>query len=168
MSAPAPGDKRRGGIVARWHRPVTAEEVESALSSARHLFTWLSVQPVILALYVLDCADDRVVEALVRAGMKYTGARRLSGCPKAYYVLSMGVERLDVPLAYGGRRVVFGEQLEVAVSMANAMLSLAKAKLELLKRAASSIAALGCCDEATLCGAVEAMASADLAELRHC
>jgi tRNA wybutosine-synthesizing protein 3 len=166
ISAPKPGDKKLGGIVAKWHRPISVEEVKRALVYASHRYTWLSVQPVVLALYAYgEDVAETTVEALVRAGMKYTGARRLSSCPRTYYILSMGVERLDIPLVYEGRRLFDDEKLPVLVKMANELLSLAKTKLAALKRVAASISFWKPgSDEATLCGAGRAVIVADLAE----
>ncbi len=163
ISAPKPGDKKHGGIVAKWHRRVELNEVLEALKLANlQDYVWLSVQPAVLALYVYGTDNAfKLADILVKTGFKYTGVRRLSSCPSTYYVLSMGAERLDVPLIFKGKKIVDDGRLEVVVDMVNSLLTLAKQKLENLKRAAVVAALTLDCDEATLCGS---MKSIDLAE----
>ncbi len=167
ISAPLPGDKKHGGIVASWHRPVTVEELMEAIRLARHVFTWVSVQPVVLALYVHGRREaEAVAEALVKAGMKYTGLRPAHTCSETYYVFSMGTERLDIPVSFRGHRLIGDRDIAVIVEMLNTYLSLAKRKLESLRRAASLLHnLLGCGDEATLWGGVT---GTDLTEPSTC
>ena len=171
ISAPRPGDKRGGGVVARWHRPVRPRALVEAARMARGDYAWVSVQPVVLALYVRGLGNAfRLAEALVRAGMKYTGVRPSAACPDTYYVLSMGTERLDVPLAFRGRRLMGDEDLEALVEMLNSYLALAKSKLEAVRRAVASAkpALEGCGDEATLWRGGGPVSGTDLTEPLAC
>lgn len=150
FAAPSPGDKARGGIVAKWHRRVEPRElmeaVEEALRGLPGGFVWASAQPVVLALHACSQeAAEAVVRAAVRAGFKYTGYRL--GSIGDYYVTVQGVERIDVPLRVGGVEVPIG--YDALASLLNTYLSLAKAKLERLHRSLAAELPLlrGCSQE---------------------
>jgi len=139
FAAPRPGDKARGGIVAKWHRRVEPwelrEAVEEALRAMPRGFVWASAQPVILALHACSQeAAEAVVRAALRAGFKYTGYR--CGSIGGYYVTVQGVERIDVPLRVGDAEVSI--DYEVLATLLNTYLSFAKAKLERLHRSLSA------------------------------
>jgi tRNA wybutosine-synthesizing protein 3 len=157
IAAPRPHDKRRGGLVATWHRRVKTEELAEAVTEALRRgadwYVWVSAQPVILALHTcrLDAANDasRLLNSL---GFKYAGFR-FRERSRSYYIVVQGSERLDVPLAVRGRRLRTLEQLDVITDVLNDYLSLAKNRLEELKRAAALLRARFCSgdEEATLC-----------------
>ena len=142
IAAPAPGDKKRGGVVARWHRRVRPEELRSAAEEALaggHGFVWVSAQPVMLELYScrLDVALE-VVGAAVRLGFKYSGVRPSRN---GFYVVHIAsTERIDVPLrGPGGLMVEPGEAL---AELLNSYLTLTKARLGRLRRLAAVVAVL--------------------------
>ena len=155
FAAPSPGDKRLGGIVRSWHRRIGVDEFYAATSMALnkgYKFVWASAQPVILALYTCnEIIAKLVVDIAASAGFKYAFYRRTSN---KYYVLILGVERIDIPISIGGKQVIplGNDNLHIIVDTLNTYLTLAKSKLQRLKRAvAVSIPALmGSCEEATL------------------
>ncbi|WP_048061340.1 tRNA(Phe) 7-((3-amino-3-carboxypropyl)-4-demethylwyosine(37)-N(4))-methyltransferase [Hyperthermus butylicus] len=156
FAAPSPGNKRLGGIVHSWHRRINVDEFYTAIRTAldtSYRFVWASAQPVILALYTCSEAVAKlVVDVAVSAGFKYAFYRRASS--GKYYVLILGVERIDIPLSIGGKQIIplSKEKLHDVVDVLNTYLTLAKSKLRRLKRAvATSITVLkGSCEEATL------------------
>ncbi len=145
FSAPSPGDKRRGGIVAKWHRRVTVKELREATRLASGRFAWVSAQPVILAFHSCSlAAAQALVEAAEAAGFKYAGYRFTH---VSYYGIIKGAERVDLPL-----EAVSAMGLGQAAALLNEYLTLTKARLERLKRAVASVLPVlsGACDEATL------------------
>ncbi|NOZ88507.1 MAG: hypothetical protein GXO15_01130 [Crenarchaeota archaeon] len=140
IAAPEPGDKRGGGVVASWHRRVEPGEISDALSKVSGMrFVWLSVQPPMLN--VLVCGIElalAAVEAFQRVGFKYSGLR-----PTAtgfYLVHVASTERVDIPIMFQGQ--AFTPVTPQLVEMLNTYLSLGKAKLERMRRAAASLLAL--------------------------
>ncbi len=148
IAAEEPGDKLRGGVVARWHRRVGLDELLHALRLASTRHVWVSVQPPMLNVYV--CNFETALEAVRvfhRAGFKYASVRPTgSGYP---LVQIMSTERIDVPVIYNGRVVVNLD--ESLVRLLNEFLALGKAKLDRMKRAASALLASTCgYEDATL------------------
>ena len=156
FAATSPGDKRGGGIVAKWHRPITSKELLQALGQEmlrKYEFVWVSAQPIIIALHTCDLEiANELIRISDRVGFKYSGMKITN---KSYYVMIIGTERIDIPLRVGGNVFIDpsdAERIESLVKILNTYLSLAKRKLDRLKRAlATSYTMLEKrCEEATL------------------
>ncbi len=163
FAAPQPGDKRRGGIVVSWHRTVRLEEFSSALEEVAGRYSgvaymWVSAQPVILTMYAYgETIAREVVSLALRAGLKYTGYRRVDD--RIFYIFVLGTERIDIPIMFRGVRLQLRENYSVLVEMLNSYLMLAKAKLERLKRMFSanySVLYTACRSEGVECAGEEA------------
>jgi len=112
FAAPSPQDKKRGGIIAAWHRPVTLREFTRALADAMktgHPYVWASAQPPLLALHTcrFSCADE-AADVAARHGFKYSGYRYLRRS-KSYYMVIRGQARIDVPFRAGSREILSSE-----------------------------------------------------------
>ncbi len=166
VSAPLPGDKRRGGIVTCWHERVNAGELERTLNkileASRNNIVWISVQPLIITMYAYDeYAALRFTKIALEHGYKYSGYRRVS--EGFYYVTIVGTERLDIPLMFKGVHVV--NDYKVLVDILNTYLTLTKVKLHSFKRRVTAlITSLNCYDDATLRGLIRDDLYADLSE----
>jgi len=139
VSAHLPGDKWRMVTLAKWHRPVSVEDVLSVIRGTDHPDLWFSVQPPIL--HVI-CRTPRAALALLRlarnSGFKRAGiqgARR-----QRYAVEIVGTERIEAPLRLNGIWVVREEAIPMLVEVANKVLLRGKARLDRLRRALSSLA----------------------------
>ncbi len=159
FAAPLPGDKRGGGIVAKWHRRVGVGELARAISTAlgtRLSYVWVSVQPLVLALYVYgEDVAWRLTRAVQGVGFKYSLYRRARD--DVYYVVVLGTERVDVPIAFRGVRLIGSDVLSVICEMLNSYMTLIKSKLERLKRVVTCLVAELGYDEATLRRLLEGM-----------
>jgi tRNA wybutosine-synthesizing protein 3 len=142
VSAPSPGDKARGGVVAKWHRTVTVEELLRALTSLdpNQNFVWVTVQPPMITLYTCSRdAANTLVRYMLKAGFKYTCSRAvdLGNGAIAYYISVFSTERVDIPIYFRGSAIVnprTGTVRQLA-DLVNTYLSLSKQKLERLIRA---------------------------------
>lgn len=152
FSAPSPGDKRQGGIVYKWHRPVDPAELREAILDARntgHRYVWASAQPPILALHTCSLKlADMIADIAINSGYKYTGYKYTS---RSYYMFIIGSERIDIPLVFEGRAIV-DLDYNLLANLLNSYLLLGKRKLNRLRRAFSSTLDLlrKGCEEATL------------------
>jgi len=152
FSAPSPGDKRRGGIVYKWHRPVSPMELGKAIEEAvkigyRHV--WVSAQPPILALHTCCIRlAELIADIAIQAGYKYTGYKFTS---RSYYMFIIGFERIDVPVSFNNR-IIIDLNYTILADMLNTYLLLGKRKLDRLRRAISSSLDMlqRGCEEATL------------------
>ncbi|KSW11764.1 hypothetical protein CF15_02855 [Pyrodictium occultum] len=152
FSAPTPGDKRHGGIVRKWHKPIGPQELEEAVReamNANHSYLWAAAQPPILALHTCSIAMAELLASIaVRAGYKYTGYRYTS---RSYYMFIFGTERIDIPIMFRGRFVAT-RNYSLLAELLNSYLALGKRKLDRLRRAIASmldVLRTGC-EEATL------------------
>ncbi len=158
FAAPLPGDKKHGGLVARWHRRIALGELLEALRMVgSERFVWLSVQPLILTLYACGWSTvEKVVAAFENVGFKYVCVKptKYRG---VYYVTIMGTERIDIPVHYGGKKLL-EEKINDIVGVLNAYITLTKSKLDRLRRAVSMVTAR----LANVCGIEERLVR------RHC
>jgi tRNA wybutosine-synthesizing protein 3 len=157
FAAPTPEDKKRGGIVRSWHRPVTVDELKEALYEAlstSHSFVWVASQPPILALHTCSLtAANCVANMFAQNGFKYTGYRYLPA-RRAYYMTVRGLARIDIPIRVAGQDVINidDDTVERLVFALNTYLTKAKYSLDRIRKAVRE--ALAECpkrgDEATL------------------
>lgn len=130
MDMPDFGNKVEAVFLGKWHRGIEASEVVKAVSRGK-LTTWLMVHPPILhvACESLKAAAS-LIEAANRAGFRRSGLISL----KNNVVEISSLERMEVPVAVRGRRLVDDKSLELMVEIANRKLERAKEKLKRLER----------------------------------
>ena len=152
FSAPSPGDKRRGGIVYKWHQTVDPASLKEAIDKAiatGHKYVWASAQPPIIALHTC-CIElaELLANIAINSGYKYTGYKFTS---RSYYMFIIGSERIDIPILFDGKLVINPDYVLLA-NLLNSYLVLGKRKLNRLRRALSSTLDLLMkgCEEATL------------------
>jgi len=156
FAANAPGDKKRGGIVAKWHKPITVDEFLQVLRRAgldNYRFVWVSAQPLILALYTCSLSiANELLRMAERLGLKYSGMKIRE---KSIYIMILGTERVDIPLRVDNNVFIdLNDIKEISsiVDILNTYLVLAKRKLARLKRGLATSLTLVRkeCEEATL------------------
>ncbi len=132
-----PGDKFEMVVVAKWHRPVEAWEVEAVLNFSDEPDIWLSVQPPILHVACRDLSSALRLLALARnAGFKHSG---IQGVREDRVMVEITAsERMEAPLRLSRVLAMRGEALVELVERANELLLRGKEKLWRLKRALSS------------------------------
>lgn len=156
FSAPLPGDKKHGGIIEKWHRSVSLNELIAAINKAikiNNSFIWASAQPVIITLHA--CSFHVAAEILAiaeRTGFKYSG---LKIAKNSFYITILGTERVDIPIRINSNVFIDVNdvsKLRSVMDILNTYLSLAKKKLTRLKRAVAANAHIlgSICEEATL------------------
>lgn len=129
-----PGEKTKMKVIAKWHRPIKAEELRKALAEAGDPDIWLAVQGPILH---VACQNVRSALALVilarNAGFKHSG---LQGArPSRAIVELMASDRMEAPLRLNGVEVYSGGLLDELVSRANSLLLRGKSRLVSLAEA---------------------------------
>jgi tRNA wybutosine-synthesizing protein 3 len=127
-----PGAKGELLVLAKWHRPITIEELSFVLANCDYPSLWFSVHPPI---FHIVARDLRVAHWLLitarNTGFKHSG---IQGVGRRIIVEIMSMERLEVPLRYNGDMVIKPEQLPALVNIANYMLKKGKDRLRLLEK----------------------------------
>ncbi len=130
MDMPEFGRKLEAEFLGKWHHGVTAKEVIKAVERGRFT-TWFMVHPPIIhvACKNLYFANE-IMQAANRAGFKRCGLISI----KNNVVEITSFERMEVPVAVEGKRLVDDSSLCVMAEIANRKLERAKEKLERLKK----------------------------------
>jgi len=119
------------------HKPVTYEEIESALQNLPHALVFLRFEPLILH---VACKDSAAAEKLLNmchtAGLKHSGIMSIS---KRIIVEIIGHDLLDAPVAKG-KLLVSKEWLIMALEDANAKMQRNQKRIEKLLFIVSSSA----------------------------
>ncbi|AEA47116.1 tRNA(Phe) 7-((3-amino-3-carboxypropyl)-4-demethylwyosine(37)-N(4))-methyltransferase [Archaeoglobus veneficus] len=129
MDMPEFGNKLEAVFLGKWHRCVTVEEVSKAVEKGR-LTTWFMVHPPIIHIACRNLRSaGRLMEAANRAGFRRCGLISL----RNNVVEIASLERMEVPVAVRGRKLVDSSSLEIMVEIANRKLERAKEKLKRLE-----------------------------------
>ena len=130
MDMPDFGNKVEAVFLGKWHRGIEVSEVAKVVSKGR-LTTWLMVHPPILHVACEDLkAAASLIEAANRAGFRRSGLISL----KNNVVEISSLERMEVPVAIRGRKLVDDSSLKFMVEIANKKLERAKEKLKRLEK----------------------------------
>ncbi|BEP18169.1 hypothetical protein PYJP_15210 [Pyrofollis japonicus] len=157
IAAPSPGDKKKGGIQAKWHTTITVHDLipvlDRLIQRDKYDFIWISAQPIILSIHTCSFSLASTIVRLVESiGFKYSGIKPHKN---SYNILVLGTERIDIPIKI--RENIFIKELNInniaiITNILNTYLSLVKRKIQRLKRvlAASLHLLEEKCEEATL------------------
>jgi len=129
-----PGEKGVMRVVAKWHRPITAEELKATVEASEARNLWLGVQPPIL--HIMCRSIDAALEMLVIArgsGFKRAGIQGIKEgrCP----VEIIGTERIEMPLTLDGKLIVEYEKYPLLVEKVNRVLLKSKERIRRLENA---------------------------------
>ncbi|MEM0351319.1 MAG: hypothetical protein QXR27_04875 [Archaeoglobaceae archaeon] len=128
------GEKLNSEFLGKWHRPVSFEEVLSAILKAKRE-TWLIQYPPIIHVACKDLNSARNLLNLANnSGFRRSGIISLENI----VVEIASLERLELPVALKGEILLDMDYLRIAVSFANKKLEKGKEKLKRLERALSS------------------------------
>jgi len=136
ISLPEAGAKKEARFVAKWHRPVSFEELQNALKfwvagGRDRGELWLLAQPPIIHVTARDLSSaERILKAAAAAGFKYSSIKSVSADKTVVEILS--TERMDVPLGVGGEVLCDEHFLRFVLGRANFVLRRGKRKLEKL------------------------------------
>lgn len=126
-----PGGKFRMLVLAKWHRPIEARELQAILPSTEHCNLWLAVQGPIIHVACRDLPSSLLLlSASRRAGLKHSGVLWVGA--KRVVVELVASDRMDVPLRLSGLDIIPSESLELLVERANRVLERGKARLSKL------------------------------------
>ncbi len=117
-------DKKSTRLPFKSHKPVSVDDVLSAIERIDCKWMWLKASYPLLDIAVRDLDDGlRLVEVARKAGFKYSGIQPSRG--QKYHVLIRGNDNVQVPL----KKKVDIEELAKIVSLMNRILLDGKVKL---------------------------------------
>ena len=127
-----PGEKGVMRVVAKWHRPITVEELRATVEASKARNLWLGVQPPIL--HIMCRSIDDALKMLVIArgsGFKRAGIQGIKEgrCP----VEIIGTERIEMPLILDGKLIVEYEKYPLLVEKVNRVLLKSKERIKKLE-----------------------------------
>uniref|UniRef100_A0A7C3MAE2 tRNA(Phe) 7-((3-amino-3-carboxypropyl)-4-demethylwyosine(37)-N(4))-methyltransferase n=1 Tax=Archaeoglobus fulgidus TaxID=2234 RepID=A0A7C3MAE2_ARCFL len=129
-----PGDKANAEFLGKWHKGVDAESIIKAAIKSRNT-AWLVQYPPIIHVACRDLEVARILMNIAnQAGFRRSGIISL----KNNVVEVASLERLELPIAEGGRMLIDSEYLEYVVRCANEKLLKGKEKLRRLHSALES------------------------------
>jgi len=128
-----PGEKTRMVVVAKWHEPVSVQELREVLAACKHGDLWISVQGPILHVACRGLGPAlRLLKAAHRAGLKHSG---LLWAGRRVIVEIAAADRVEAPLRLSGRTIVDEGCLGEFVERLNAVLRRTKGRLMRLQSA---------------------------------
>lgn len=136
ISLPEAGAKKEAKFVAKWHRPVSFEELQNSLkiwadNMHRGEELWLLAQSPIIHVAAKDLSSAKqILKVAVAAGFKYSSIKSVSADRTVVEILS--TERMDVPLGIDGEIFCDERFLRFVLERANFVLQRGKRKLEKL------------------------------------
>ncbi|MET1101759.1 MAG: hypothetical protein ABWW69_04700 [Pyrodictiaceae archaeon] len=142
IAAKDPHDKASSSFLFKKHDKVSVFELKSLIKQAEKVpydYIWLSVQPLIISMYVCGAHNANVIYNLFSSiGFKYTCIRRMKKLSNVYHIMIYGTERLDIPIIFKRTLLIndSAEALERLALLVNTFISFTKNKLEKLKRTA--------------------------------
>ncbi len=141
IAAKTPHDKRSSSFVFKSHKKITMDDLERVIEGLvkdgfREEFVWISVQPVILHMYVCGYLNAvSVMRIFESIGFKYA-CMKPTRHENVFYVHISGTERLDIPLFLIKSKT---SDVERTVILLNTYLSFTKSKVERLRKAVASL-----------------------------
>ena len=129
-----PGEKFKMIVIAKWHRPISVQELEGLLRFAAYPDIWLSVQGPILHVACKTMKDAvKLVNMARDSGFKHSGIQGVGRTRVMVEVLS--AERVEAPLRLNGVEALNSEILEEFVARINEVLLKGKSRLRRLATA---------------------------------
>jgi tRNA wybutosine-synthesizing protein 3 len=126
------GSKRESVFLGKWHGPIEASEVLRALKPVKGV-TYFRFEPAIIHVAARNVeAADILLKAAISCGFKRSGIQSVKDGRVLLEVL--GTERIDAPVADGGRVVVESEYLRFLIALANVKYGTNLSKLRRLEK----------------------------------
>ena len=143
-----PGEKFRMIVVAKWHQPISPEELTEVVEASGYEDIWLAVQGPIfhVACRRLESALKLLATAR-KAGFKHSG---IIWVGDRIVVEIVSADRVETPLKLSGVQVVSEDALDEFVARANAVLKRAKKRLVKLESAVEEVLVRQALDEIPL------------------
>lgn len=128
------GDKKSSEFLGKWHNYASFEEVLESVNRCRRQ-GWLIQDPPILHVACKDLISaGKLMAAANNSGFRRSGIISLQN----YVVEIASFERLELPVAIDGKRIVEENYLRIAVKIANEKLRSGKSKIKRLEKLISS------------------------------
>ena len=128
IDIPRSGDKLNSVFLGKWHHPVNLKVVKEA-SEKCNWVAWLMQNPPIIHVACMNLHwAKKLMNAANEAGFRRSGIISLN-----HYVVEIAsLERLEMPVAEGGRLLIGDDYLSFAVRQANEKLLKGREKLKKL------------------------------------
>ncbi|MEM0215390.1 MAG: hypothetical protein QW384_05345 [Archaeoglobaceae archaeon] len=129
------GEKLNSEFIGKWHRIVDFEEVLECVKKCQRQ-GWLIQYPPIIHVACKDLESARKLMKIANdAGFRRSGLISLQN----FVVEIASLERLELPVAIDGKKIVEDNYLRIAVDLANKKLESGKRKLKRLEIFISSL-----------------------------
>ncbi len=129
------GDKKNSEFLGKWHVFANFEEVFESVNRCKRQ-GWLIQDPPIIHVACRDLLSARNLVAVANnSGFRRSGIISLQN----YVVEIASFERLELPVAINGKRIVEENYLRIVVEIANKKLRSGKRKIERLEELISSL-----------------------------
>ena len=128
LEIPVIGDKINARFLGKWHRVITFDDLQLAISHAEKGLLWLLAQsPVIHVGAKSVSSADKLLKIAVSSGLKNSGFKSAG---KKVVVEICSTERLDAPVGRDGRFFCNEEYFSLLIEIANNIIEKSYFKLQ--------------------------------------
>lgn len=127
------GSKKDSGFLGRWHGPAKWAEFCKCLRPEGRKQAWMKAEPPILHVKCADLASaQKLLNTAYNTGWKYSSIKSL----RDGVLVEIGSsERMELPVAIGGKLIATESYLRTVLRLANEKLRKAQGKLKRLEKA---------------------------------
>jgi len=117
IELPKIGDKKNARFLGKWHREITTEDFEKALTNSKKGEIWFLAQSPILHVISKDLdSGDKLIKKAVQCGFKNSGFRSVK---KNIVIEIASTERIDMPIGLDKNLYFKKQYIPILVRYAN-------------------------------------------------